>query len=1228
MPVTKVYLDDDYMIVGHADGTLKVYGAERLNLIAQINLSVETLNPSTTKLTVGSILQIPCKISFIARQGDFVISTALDPETRQFELSVWALKGSYSVNPLQRRAIAGNVGCVQFDRTQNSAIVVTSTKTKGEIDISLVRLTLEMKVLASSLSKWKSTNDVDQEKLAMELMSEAATNSWLFKVFMKLPLSSACAEAVAESFHIALKEHPDSMKVLVDTALDHELARYTPHSNSLSSVLPLNGSLSNLSLSSASPPPQTALSNASASSTLSPASSQLSSPFLEAPLSARDSIAPHSSSSSSKSPRRRSEVRPRKHSNASNDSSSSSEEISDASSVSSSSSSSTSMHYSSSDDKRSASARRSRRSSVSEDRSSSFSIENGLSPYWAPGSVTASVLSHYLVNRCHLYNFVALNEPLTLLAKSEGKFIFSLAYGDEANSEYMSMLKRLTRIIETIIDNMIAKEAHLPAVAVELLATYHSRLQSARLDLSELKVLKAGAGRLFITHFVLSAWLEPVKFGITSKMPADLSNMYRVAQLLEIVCLGGKREVHGRYLAQFMSTQSKKFRTWFLAKLRAPERHVETNKKSSSKASYSSSGTAGGGIATTKSTSSKFAGLVRGATLVLTQCMIAYQHTILLELAVLSGSSSSLASPTTNSMLGFTLSSPSWLRDGANTSLTTSSAPSSARPRVDTIGVAAGAAPLLTSSNSSIQTPATNLSSPSLNSPTTPTSSESIVTVPVLTIRRGSGIGFGLPAPDPTDSTAALVKTIATYLLRPIQIMMNREGSKDAGLAAKFELFSEPQSPSSSGFFNSSSSSSSLDISKRASLAFRNDLDERRAPKSVRRSSNAMQSPNSPLSPLNPLRPTSHGSPRAYSPSGSASTPKIGSNFSDSPNAASHGSHTAGYDSHGNYSPSYSSCRTDKLRRATAKAQRSNRSAGGSHGLTIERQNRRYESSEMSSGISSRKSGSSDAIEAIDSVGEEVSINAKTARILASLDIIEPQGKSSSNKNRMAGVKYTSTERHIDDIFARSVNEGHDDDDDDDSDRENDLFASSGHQTTTFEVTGEDHSNQEEDSNNRKNGGTSKRRKSAKRTDISPINRSHKRFASPPSSGSNSGSDSTPTRRLTKLLPPSPVVTRYVTAGSDSSHSSDSSSPEFATKHRVHRNRASPQTISPDTADPKKRHASTGPIPPSTIVVAHHSPKQGSAAPSTSFQLMDVPDSIPSTKRSPSAGPTFGIKSS
>lgn len=825
MPVTKVFLDDDYLILGHADGTTRVYGAGRLNLITQVNLSAQTMHPSTTKLNMGAVMQMPLKVSFIARHKDFIITTALEPDTKQLEMSVWALKGSYSVFPLRRRVIGGTVTCVHYDKTQNTVIVVTSIRPKEEAaEISMIRFRLEMKALTSSLSKWKSTNEADQVKLAEELIQEVTTNDLLYQVFMKLPFSAACSDVMAESLYLVLKDNPECMKSLVNIALNYELDRLVRMKNGL--------------LAPSSAPNSRPMSARNSKKTLEDKLEKSTIDGEEVKEAKPDEQEPSKETDSGSS---------------SDDSVSSDEE----------------------DSPRGRSRAPSQgilKNNLTDNGANSGDTSNAA--HWTQGCLSSSVLSHYLVNRCHLFSFVALSDPLSLLAKAEGKFIFTVDAVDETNPQNLRMLKRLTNIVSAIIDNIIAKDMHLPRVAVDLLADFHARLRTAQPDIPELRAMKVGAGRLFVTHFILAAWLEPVKFGISSKMPSDLNNMYVVAQLLEIVCLGGPEEVIGSVITAFKEEQSLKFRTWFLNKVRSPERHIDAAKKKNSSFTIGSSAVSKKDPGSSSS-SSKAPVVSRGGTLVMIQAIIAYQHDIVTELT-------SLASGI--DLSGFSLGGPAWLRDiqtAGSSLLYNSAGANAALANVRAMNVAAGAsAPAGTDNGPSPYS--TAYSSPSGNSG----SSTSLVSG---ALSGRSAFKNTSSTMTPTDSTAAFVKTMSTYLLTPIQKMMNKEVLKDDSVSQKLELFSEAQHAldgvSHSGY-SSNASSSSMEATQKASMAFRAELDERRRESRPRLPLSVGSSSYSLVS-LLPSRVTPPIIPRGSSQSGDIPTLSLGAGSSTTSSSSS-----------------------------------------------------------------------------------------------------------------------------------------------------------------------------------------------------------------------------------------------------------------------------------------------------------------------------------------------------
>lgn len=594
VPVTKIFIDDTYLVMGLADGAVRVYGADRLNFISQLNLSQDTLQPSRAASS-GINASYPYKVSYISRVAEFVVTTAVDSDTRQLQVSVWALKGSYSVLPLRSKLIVGTVTNVYCDPTQALVVAVSQV---SQLQSALTRWKLDMKQLSTLLSKWKSTNEANQDTLASDMMREVLTAPGIFKALMRLSLSSSRVEVVGEALYTALKSNADALQQLVNTALDFELESFSPtsletlavHFSGSSNLSPIHRPSHSASSSSSSIPSHRSRHASVAGTRL---SGDRTSPRIVEPTTTwRDGSESVSSNDSDEG------------------------QI---------------MKYSQdSSTEQSISKPSSRRVSLQSDDRSFGSIDSSSSVHWTMGSLTSSVLSNYLVNSCHVYNFVALSDPLSLLAKSDSKYVFSIT-SDDTSAESRIMLKKMMKIVTSIIDNLVLKESYLPLRAVQLLSEYHQRLKALRPDLSDLRAMKLGAGRIFITHFVLAAWLEPVKFGIASKVSMDLSNMYMVAKLLEIICLGSRSEVESRTLLAFKTEQTKRFRAWFLGKLKHPEMHIEKKKRVTSHVGPDLKSSTKSLISGSKS-SQKNATAIRNATLVVTQCIIAHHHDLLLEL--------------------------------------------------------------------------------------------------------------------------------------------------------------------------------------------------------------------------------------------------------------------------------------------------------------------------------------------------------------------------------------------------------------------------------------------------------------------------------------------------------------------------------------------------------------------------------------------------------------------
>jgi hypothetical protein len=564
IPVTRLFLDDEYFLMGLADGTIKVYGTDRLNFITQINLSPGTIHPASMPTSISGMMVLPYKVSYLSRHREFVVSSALDIVHRQLEISVWGIRGQHSVYPLTSFLIPGNVSYVSYDPLQQVVITISQQKDPAnprESIGTLQKVKLDMKSLASSMSKWKSTNETNQFKLAYGLIDEVTLEPNFAKALMRVEMSASEAEVVAEAMHTILKDKPELLKTLIDSAILHELD--TKHGLSDTTVV------------------------------------QPSNRFTKHRRRLSSDVRPPSGSNSVTSSV--------EHSNTDSSSDDSSVGSLGEKGQMSTVTSLTSM------------TSNSRHSTTSSDDQSSGSIESSYN-YWIPGAVTSTILSHFMVNTLHVYAFVTLSDPLTLLAKSESKYAFAIS--SSTTPETHRMMKRLMKIVATIIDGLIKHESHFLMSALQVLVQYHNRLKLDHPDMTDDKAIKIGAGRLFITHFVLAAWLEPVKFRMTSKIGSgSVNNMYIVAKLLESICLGSRDELEGEDLTEFRTKYGKKFQAWFHSKVANPERHVERSSKKSRHASSS--------VSSNSKAALKSAANIRNASLIVSQFIIAHNDDLI-----------------------------------------------------------------------------------------------------------------------------------------------------------------------------------------------------------------------------------------------------------------------------------------------------------------------------------------------------------------------------------------------------------------------------------------------------------------------------------------------------------------------------------------------------------------------------------------------------------------------
>ena len=165
VPVTKIHIDDDYLVSGHLDGSITLYGADRLNLISQINISPEAQYGQASPVLghPRGNQNLYFRVSYIYRDRDYVISSMLDPtqlenQKKQLEVSIWSTKSQHSVQPLKSRVLQGHIKFFHYDRNSQSLLYVSHQMKGRDGDLQVG--------IEHSFNKWK----LDTNSLALLLL--------------------------------------------------------------------------------------------------------------------------------------------------------------------------------------------------------------------------------------------------------------------------------------------------------------------------------------------------------------------------------------------------------------------------------------------------------------------------------------------------------------------------------------------------------------------------------------------------------------------------------------------------------------------------------------------------------------------------------------------------------------------------------------------------------------------------------------------------------------------------------------------------------------------------------------------------------------------------------------------------------------------------------------------------------------------------------------------------
>lgn len=596
VPVTKVYVDEDVVIVGFADGTMKLYDRESRLFLSQLNVipvaargNADATNGSSG--TSSELTRAPAymqhKISFLARQDEMVISAMLDPSAqlsshRQLEISIWPLRALNAVQPLKNKLLPGNVHFINFDRREGLLIALaqdypvspgspgSSHNSHGHSysSPSAMRnpgssmngreLPAQLSIIANSgpliaLSwippfkslmmdglKWRESNDQQQAKLAQEVMEQVLLEASFFRAMFMVDADSEEVEHVVSSMFSCLAGKDAVAAQFIETAIDAE-------------IVLRRGATSN----SNTPSPH-------ASSASIPASNASSAG--KEPTNNSTSVSPTGSNSASPEPSRAAGPTKRNSATGVVATNGALKASSDSTNTSVLGASSASLASS----KEGIGAHRGDvRESSGSVGGSSPSGDSSSAQYFPPHAMTTTVITSVLQEMCAPYLESVLLKPLSILnAKgTAAHMIFSLP-STHAAPEDQPMFGALIKVTASIVDGLVEHQSKLPLPAHKMLVAIHQAVCADNASDSELRSFRRGSARVFLDYVLLKTWLDPVGAQLVTRVSNEMRHNLRiVAQLLQVICGYSKHKLTDPTLCSLVTEYSTKWRSWLLSKV-------------------------------------------------------------------------------------------------------------------------------------------------------------------------------------------------------------------------------------------------------------------------------------------------------------------------------------------------------------------------------------------------------------------------------------------------------------------------------------------------------------------------------------------------------------------------------------------------------------------------------------------------------------------------------------
>lgn len=614
VPATKVFVDEDVIIIGMADGTMKLYDCESRLFLSQLNVipvaargNADAINApgnSSSELSRAPTY-LQHKISFLARTDEMVISAMLDPTaptptTRQLEISIWPLRALNAVQPLKSKCLPGNVLFVNFDRRSGYLVALSQygyggpsspgSPTLSSYDVHSSPMGSRHAILSSAnrdvpayltaiansgpliaLSwqppfkslmmdglKWRESNDQQQAKLAQEVMEQVLLEVSFFKAMFMVDADSEEVEHVVSSMFACLAGKEAHAAQFIETAIEAEIL-LRRHGVSSSSSSSSSGQVS----------PHAA--NGSNGPSLSDGRDRLA-----------NSTSISSSASNSTSPE---VARPKRNSTAAANpvlvASPSAPAISNIkNSLESSSGGNASLHASKdgigahrdgSPVHSSSSTHTSSNGGREASRSAGGSSDSSSAPpqYFPPHAMTTAVITSVLQDMCAPYLDAVLSRPLAILSAKgvASHMIFSLP-STHAAPEDQPMFNALIKVTAGIVDGLIEHQAKLALPAHKMLVAIHQAVCADNTSDSELRSFRRGAARVFLDHVLLKSWLDPVGAQLVTKVSDEMRHNLRiVAQLLQVICGYSKHKLTDPSLCSLVTEYSTKWRSWLLSKV-------------------------------------------------------------------------------------------------------------------------------------------------------------------------------------------------------------------------------------------------------------------------------------------------------------------------------------------------------------------------------------------------------------------------------------------------------------------------------------------------------------------------------------------------------------------------------------------------------------------------------------------------------------------------------------